>query len=215
LIGNFYRAGQLYMQETVETFDHDFPSLADGVVIPYGIYDLQQHHGYVTLGTSHDTSAFACDCLRQWWWHYGHRTYPHATSLLLLCDGGGSNSSRTYLFKAELEHVAQEIGIEIRVAHYPPYTSKYNPIEHRLFPHLTRACQGVIFRSVELVKELMAQATTKTGLEVEVSILDRVYETGRKVATNFKEHMRVIFDPELPQWNYIVPPGNTPTGEVI
>jgi Rhodopirellula transposase DDE domain len=190
----------------VLTFDHDFPSLADGVVIPYGLYDLQRNYGYVALGTSHDTSEFACDCLRQWWWHYGHRTYPDATSLLLLCDGGGSNSSRTYLFKAELEKVAQEIGVEIRVAHYPPYTSKYNPIEHRLFPHLTRACQGMIFRSVELVKDLMSKATTKTGLEVEVTILDKVYETGRKVSAQFKEQMRVIFDDALPRWNYTLPP---------
>lgn len=197
------------------TFDHDFPSLADGVVIPYGLYDLKHNHGYVALGTSHDTSEFACDCICQWWRNYGQRAYRDATSLLLLCDGGGSNGSRTYLFKAELEKVAQEIGVDIRVAHYPPYTSKYNPIEHRLFPYLTRACQGVIFRSVELVRDLMTKATTKTGLEVEVSILDKVYETGRKVAANFKEHMRVIFDDELPQWNYVIPQGNAPVEEVI
>ncbi len=215
MIGNFYRDGKLDTQETVLTLGHDFPTLADGVVIPYGLYDLKHNYGYVTLGTSHDTSEFACACLRQWWWPYGQRIYPEATSLLLLCDGGGSNSSRAYLFKAELEKVAQEIGIEIRVAHYPPYTSKYNPIEHRLFPHLTRACQGVVFKSVELAKELMSKATIKTGLEVEVSILDRVYATGRKVAANFKEHMRVIFDDELPQWNYVIPPGDTPVGEVI
>jgi hypothetical protein len=206
LIGNLYRDGKLYTQETVLTLDHDFPSLADGVVIPYGLYDLQRNYGYVVLGTSHDTSEFACDCIRQWWWNDGHRAYPNATSLLLLCDGGGSNSSRTYLFKAELEKVSQEIGIEIRVAHYPPYTSKYNPIEHRLFPHLTRACQGVIFRSVELVKDLMSQATTKTGLEVEVTILDKVYELGRKVSTWCKEQMRVVFDEKLSKWNYTVSP---------
>ena len=116
------------------------------------------------------------------------------------------------MFKAELEKVAQEIGIEIRVAHYPPYTSKYNPIEHRLFPHLTRACQGVIFSSVELVKELMSKATTKTGLEVDVTILNKVYETGRKVSARFKEQMRVIFDDELPQWNYKVPPLQVASG---
>jgi len=188
------------------TFDHDFPSLADGVVIPYGIYDLKHNHGYVVLGTSHDTSEFACECIRQWWWHDGQSLYRHATSLLLLCDGGGSNSSRTYLFKAELEKLSQEIGIEIRVAHYPPYTSKYNPIEHRLFPHLTRACQGVIFSSVELVKELMSKATTKTGLEVEVTILDNVYETGRKVSDWCKEQMRIVFDKKLPKWNYTFSP---------
>lgn len=206
MIGNLYRDGKLYTPETGLTFDHDFPSLADGVVIPYGLYDLKHNHGYVALGTSHDTSEFACDGLRQWWWNSGQGTYRDATSLLLLCDGGGSNSSRTYLFKAELEKVAQEIGIEIRVAHYPPYTSKYNPIEHRLFPHLTRACQGVILSSVELVKELMSKTTTKTGLEVEVTILDKVYETGRKVSDWCKERMRIVFDEKLPKWNYTLSP---------
>jgi hypothetical protein len=163
LIGNLYRPGTLYTRETVETLDHDFPSLAEGVVIPHGLYDLKHNQGYITLGTSHDTSAFACDSLRQWWQTHGRALYPPAASLLLLCDGGGSNSARTYLFKAELEQVAQETGLEIRVAHYPPYTSKYNPIEHRLLPHLTRACQGVIFTSINVVKDLMAKATTKTG----------------------------------------------------
>ncbi len=196
----------MYTQETVLTLDHDFPSLATGIVIPYGMYDVSYNHGYVTLGTSHDTSAFACDSIRHWWWSFGCKTYPTAASILLLCDGGGSNSSRTYLFKVELEKVVQEIGVEIRVAHYPPYTSKYNPIEHRLFPHLTRACQGVIFSSVELVKELMSKATTKAGLEVDVTILDKVYETGRKVSTALKKQMRVIFDEVLPRWNYRIPP---------
>jgi Rhodopirellula transposase DDE domain len=214
-MGNFYRPGTLYTQAPVETWDHDFPSLAQGVVIPHGIYDLQRNQGYVTLGTSHDTSEFACDSLRQWWQTDGQALYAEADSLLLLCDGGGSNSARTYLFKADLEQLVQEIGMEIRVAHYPPYTSKYNPIEHRLFPHLTRACQGVIFTSVDLVKDLMAKATTKTGLEVNVSILDKVYATGRKVAATFKEQMRVIFDDALPQWNYRVLPGPAPIGEVI
>ena len=215
LIGNFSRPGTLYTQAPVQTLDHDFPSLAEGVVIPHGLYDLKQNQGYVTLGTSHDTSAFACDSLRQWWQTQGHALYPTAASLLLLCDGGGSNSSRTYLFKADLEKVAQDTGLEIRVAHYPPYTSKYNPIEHRLFPHLTRACQGMIFTSVDLVKDLMAKATTKTGLEVSVNILHKAYATGRKVAANFKEQMRVIFDADLPQWNYRVLPGDAPVGEVI
>jgi len=215
LIGNLYRPGTLYTQAPVETFDHDFPSLADGVVIPHGIYDLQRDHGYVTLGTSHDTSAFACDCLLHWWQYYGQPTYADADSLLVLCDGGGSNSARTYLFKQDLEQLAQALGIEIRVAHYPPYTSKYNPIEHRLFPHLTRACQGVIFTSVELVKTLMANTTTKTGLTVDVRVLDKVYATGRKAATTFKEQMHVVFDADLPQWNYTILPQVTAIGGVI
>ena len=103
----------------------------------------------------------------------------------------------------------------MRIAHYPPYTSKYNPIEHRLFPHLTRACQGVIFTSVDVVQELMAKATTKTGLEVSVNILNKEYATGRKVAADFKEQMGVIFDADLPQWNYRLPPREVHIGKVI
>lgn len=215
MIGNFYRPGTLYTPETIATFDHDFPSLAEGGVIPYGMYDLQHNHGYVILGTSHDTSEFACDCVRQWWQTYGQTTYVKADSVLLLCDGGGSKSARTYLFKAALEKVVQDIGVELRVAHYPPYTSQYNPIEHRLFPHLTRAGQGVVFTSVELVKDLMAQANTQTGLEGSVDICTKTYATGRKVMEPFKEHMPVIFDDELPQWNYRIPPRDSRGGEVI
>ena len=199
----------------METLDHDFPSLAEGVVIPHGIDDLQRHHGYVNLGTSHDTSEFACDSLRQWWQGYGRLASPAATSLLILCDGGGRNSARTYLFKADLEKLVQDTGLEMRVAHYPPYTSKYNPIEHRLFPHLTRACQGVIFTSVDVVQELMAKATTKTGLAVSVNILNKEYATGRKVAGDFKKQMGVIFDADLPQWNYRLPPREVHIGKVI
>lgn len=199
----------------METLDHDFPSLAEGVVIPHGIYDLQRNHGYVNLGTSHDTSEFACDSLRQWWQAYGRLAYPAATALLILCDGGGSNSARTYLFKADLEKLVQDTGLEMRIAHYPPYTSKYNPIEHRLFPHLTRACQGVIFTSVAVVQELMAKATTQTGLEVSVNILNKEYATGRKVAADFKEQMGVLFDADLPQWNYRLPPREVHIGKVI
>jgi hypothetical protein len=215
MIGNFFRPGALYTQEVVQTFDHDWPSLAEGVVWPHGLYDLKRNEGFVTLGTSHDTSAFACDSLRWWWQEHGRHDYPTATSLLLLCDGGGSNRATTYLFKAELEKFAQETGLEVRVAHYPPYTSKYNPIEHRLFPHLTRACSGVILTSVELVKELMAKATTKTGLRVAVHIIDQIYETGRRVAADVKERIRLIFDEALPRWNYRLLPGGTALGRVI
>jgi hypothetical protein len=140
LIGNFYRAGHLLTQGVIETLDHDFPSSASGVIIPHGLYDVRQNDGHVNLGTSHDTGEFACDSIERWWEEKGRALYPRATSILLLCDGGGSNSQ--YLFKEDLQGLVDRLGIEIRVAHYPPYCSKYNPIEHRLFPHLTRACQG-------------------------------------------------------------------------
>jgi len=205
-LGNFYRAGHLYTREEVRTFDHDYPSYAEGVVIPHSIYDVQRNVGYIQLGTSHDTSEFACESLRYWWLTYGCHQYPQATALLVLCDGGGSNSSRHYLFKQDLQALADELGITIRIAHYPPYCSKYNPIEHRFFPHVTRACQGVIFTSLDLVKTLMEKTSTTTGLRAVVHIIDQVYATGRKVSADFKENMRIVFDDYLPQWNYCAVP---------
>lgn len=206
LLGNFYRDGKLFTKKLLGTFDHDFPSFADGVVIPHGLYDLKLNRGYLHLGTSHDTSAFACDALEDWWWRFGQKLYPQATALLLLCHGGGSNSSRTYLFKADLQALVDRIGLPVRVAHYPPYTSKYHPIEHRLFPHVTRACQGVIFTSVALVQQLLEKTRTRTGLSVVVDILDRVYQTGRKVADEVKQTLNILRDTILPLWNYLILP---------
>jgi len=206
LIGNFYRAGRLLSTGTRLTYDHDFPSSADGVVIPHGLYDVRLNRGYVHLGTSHDTSAFACDCLADWWPRFGAGQYPRARSLLLLCDGGGSNSASTHLFKADLQGLVNRLGFEVRVAHYPPYCSKFNPIEHRLFPHLTRACQGVIFTSVELVKRLMEKARTRAGLRVVVDILDKVYLTGRAVSEEVKRSLNLLRDDFLPKWNYRILP---------
>ena len=121
-------------------------------------------------------------------------------------DGGGSNSSRHYLFKQDIQSVADEIGVEIRIAHFPPYTSKWNPIEHRVFPHITRALQGVILTTHLLTKALIEKTTTKTGLKVFASIFNQVYETGRKVAAGFKESMRIVFDEHLKLWNYVAVP---------
>ncbi|MCP4047099.1 MAG: ISAzo13 family transposase, partial [Gammaproteobacteria bacterium] len=189
-------------QERVHVNDHDFRSLADGIAIPHGLYDITLNRGYLTIGTSHDTSEFACDCLRHYWYTYGSVLYPHAASLLLLCDCGGSNSARYYIFKELLQALADELGREIRLAHYPPYTSKYNPIEHRLFPHVSRACQGLIFRSIDIVKEAMGNASAKTGLQVVSTVIDKVCHTGKKVAEGFKEQMKIVFDEYLPKWNY-------------
>jgi hypothetical protein len=202
LLGNFYREGKLYTQEVIGVFDHDFPSAASGVVFPHGLYDVGLNRGHINLGISHETSQFACDSIERWWRTEGRKRYPHAKRLLLLCDGGGSNSARRYVFKEELQGLAQRLELEIRVAHYPPYCSKYNPIEHRLFPHVTRACQGVVFHTVQIVKDLMGKTSTSTGLQVTVDILDKVYDTGRKCAKGFKQNMKILFDDFLPQWNY-------------
>ena len=121
-------------------------------------------------------------------------------------DGGGSNSSRHYLFKQDLQALANEIGVEIRIAHYPPYTSKWNPVEHRVFPHITRALQGMVLTSHQLTKELVEKATTKAGLKVTACIFNQVYEIGRKVADGFKKSMKILFDEHLSQWNYIAIP---------
>jgi len=134
--------------------------------------------------------------------NYGRINYPSATSILALADGGGSNSSRHYIFKEDLQKLADEIGVEIRMAHYPPYTSKYNPIEHRLFCHVTRACEGVVFSSMDVVNDLINKTSTSKGLKVFSTIKDKVFKTGRKFSEGFKENMQIIFDDFLGKWNY-------------
>jgi hypothetical protein len=208
-LGNFYRDGKLYTQEPIRTFDHDFSSAGNGVVIPHGVYDMAHNRGHINLGTSHDTSEFACDSVAQWWQQQGQAAYPHARRLLVLCDGGGSNSTNRYVFKEALQKLADRTGLEIRVAHYPPYCSKYNPIEHRLFPHVTRACQGVVFHTIEIVKGLMEKTKTSKGLEVTVEVIGKLYETGQKCAEGFKENMKIVFDTVLPKWNYRAIPTET------
>jgi hypothetical protein len=208
LIGDLFREGHAYTQETIETLDHDFPTLASGVIYPHCIYDLGRNHGHINLGVSHDTSEFACDSVAFAWEHYGRSHYPQATSVLLLCDGGGSNASNRYVFKYALEKLAERIGLEIRVAHYPPYKSKYNPIEHRFLPHVTRACQGVIFISVATALEKMAQTRTAQGLTTTVHLLEGDYPTGQKAPKDYKKTMRIVFDEELPAWNYRAIPTN-------
>ena len=169
---------------------------------------MKNNKAYMVLGTSYDTSEFACDCIKYWWLNYGKYDYPTADSILIRCDCGGSNGYRHYIFKKELQRLSNEIGLEIRIAHYPPYTSKYNPIEHRVFPHITRACQGAVFSSINLVKDLIERAKTKTGLKVFAHIIDKVYEKGKKVSDDFKKNMSVIFDDCLPKLNYRVIPQN-------
>jgi hypothetical protein len=201
-LGTLYRHGKVYCQEALKAFDHDFASLAQGVIIPHGIYDLALNHGWIHLGLSRDTTEFACDSLRLYWQQDGQRLYPRASAILLLCDGGGSNSCHKHLFKEDLQTLVNELRIPIRVAHYPAYCSKFNPIERRLFCHVTRACQGVLFDSLQTVIGLIQKTKTQTGLSVTVRVLDKLYATGRKVSDAFKQNMPIIFEPVLPKWNY-------------
>jgi hypothetical protein len=204
MLGNFYRDGKLYTREQLEVFDHDFPSYSEGKVIPHGLYDIGLNKAHVNIGVSRDTTQFACDSVAHWWQKQGRADYPQATRLLLLCDGGGSNPSNSWLFKTDLQNLADRLGLEIRVAHYAPYCSKHNPIEHRVFPHITRACAGVVFSSVSLVRELIEKACTKTGLKVTADILDGVYDAGRTVTRHARASLNIEYDSTLPSWNYSI-----------
>jgi hypothetical protein len=208
LLGEFFRAGQAYSTGSNGVFDHDFPSFAEGKLIPHGLYDLQRNRGHVTLGTSHDTSQFACDSFHLWWRRHGKRTYPDATSILLLCDGGGSNNCRHFIFKEDLQRLVNRIQIPIRIAHYPPHCSKYNPIEHRLFPHVARAWSGVIFRTLDIVVECLRRVWTSSGLKVTCAVLDKVYQLKRRASERFLEAYPIQFAKHLPDWNYTVVPAD-------
>ena len=172
------------------------------MIIPHGIYDLARNQGWIHVGLSRDTTAFACDSLRLFWYSDGRRLYSNASAILLLCDGGGSNSCHKHLFKEDLQALVNDLEVPIRVAHYPAYCSKFNPIERRLFSHVTRACQGILFDSLHTVMGLIQKTKTQQGLSVTVRVLDKLYEGGRTVSEAFKKHMPIVFDTVLPKWNY-------------
>jgi hypothetical protein len=205
-LGLLYRKGRVRGDRSFEAFDHDFPSWADGVIIPHGIFDPKANLGHINLGLSHDTSEFACESFKRFWNRYGRYRYPDASSILLTCDGGGSNSASKYIFKYDLERLSESIGLSIRVAHYPPYCSKYNPIERRLFPHIARACSGMLFDCLDTVTSLMRKAKTRTGLRTTVSVIKRAFETGRNATKQMKKNLRIVYDDLLPKWNYVANP---------
>ena len=170
---------------------------------------MAKNKASIHLNTTCDTSELACDSIELWFREQGHVDYPDATELLVLCDGGGSNNASHYIFKEDLQDLSNRLGLKIRICHYPPYCSKYNPIEHRVFPHVPPACQGVPLETLETTKYYMEKTETTKGLSVVVRMLDKVYETGRKYAKDFKKNMTIQFDKYLPKWNYTAVP-NTP-----
>lgn len=207
-LGSLYRDGRVYSIAPQLAFDHDFPTWADGVIVPHGIYDLTLNQGWLHLGLSRDTSEFACDSFELFWERDGRHLYPDTSEILLLCDGGGSNSCRKHIFKEDMQQVVNRIGVPVRIAHYPAYCSKFNPIERRMFCHVTRACQGVLFDSVETVVNLMSKTATQTGLSVIVRVMERMYEAGRNATESFKSQIAstIEFDDFLPKWNYRIVP---------
>ncbi|MCB0263689.1 MAG: ISAzo13 family transposase [Calditrichaeota bacterium] len=206
LIGNFHRSGHYYDRSSRSVNDHDFESCADGKITPHGIYDLAQNTGYITLGTSKDTSAFICDNIACFWLQHGQWVYPQQDWMLLLCDGGGSNNATHYIVKQDFCKLAKKIKMNLLVAHYPPYCSKYNPIEHRLFSHLHHAWDGCILSNIQIAKKFAENTSTKTGLRVNVTINQKQYDTKRPVCEKLKSNMNTIidFDPVIPQWNYAI-----------
>lgn len=205
-LGQLHRKGRVYTQKAEKAYNHDFPKFADGVVIPHGIYDIARNHGHLNLGTSSDTSQFACDSFLWYWAHIGQAAYPNATSILWLCDGGGSNAANRHIFKQDLQELVNAIGIPIRIAHYPSYCSKFNPIERRFFPHVTRACEGILLKNMRTAAHFMGKATTRTGLRTTIHIMDQAYETGRRASKEFRENMPIVFDELLAKWNYTAYP---------
>ncbi|MCF6336916.1 MAG: ISAzo13 family transposase [Gammaproteobacteria bacterium] len=179
------------------------------MAIPHGIYDIQLNAAYINIGMSHDTCEFSCDSIRRWWNVRGRYDYPAASSILVLVDCGGSNGYRHYVFKRAIQQLSDAISVEICIAYYPSNASKWNSIEYRLFPHITRKLKGVILKSVEIVKQLIEATTTKSGLTVKCNIIRKIYKTGKKMSKEEKENLTTIHDDYLGHWNYKEVPSNS------
>lgn len=205
-LGNLYRTGKRFSSEAINVFDHDYPSLSQQKVIPHGIYDLQQNQGFMSIGRCSETAAFIIDNLLWWWDNYGIHQYPDAKRILILCDCGGGNSYRHHAFKKELIRLADETGLEIIVCHYPPYASKWNPIEHRLFCHVHRAIEGIPFTSYEVVQKAMQNTQTETGLSVVVRLNLAEYPTGVKTTKEQVDYRRIKSAENIPKLNYQISP---------
>lgn len=208
IIGNFKRAGQVLCFSAPECLDHDFSTFADCMIVPHGIYDVAHNIGYMTIGLSHDTSEFVCDNVEAFWEEYLSKVYKDAKYLVILCDGGGSNSSSHHIVKQDFMDLAEKLGISIMMMHYPPYCSKYNPIEHRLFSQITRSWSGAPLVSVQDARDRAAATETKTGLKVFARISTKVYEIGRTVRDKYRECVtkRIRFDDTCHNWNYLISP---------
>lgn len=206
VIGNLYRDGKCYTQQAIKVYDHDYSNLAEGKVIPHGIYDIQANIGYISIGNDTESADFIVDNLLWWWTEYGIHRYPNAKNVLLLCDSGGGNSYRHHIFKDRLLKLASKIGLSIIVAHYPPYSSKWNPIEHRLFCHVHYAMSGVVFTDYDIVKERIESTSTKNGLTVVVRLNFAAYPKGIEVDKNVSLDPRIQRHPKIPDLTYRINP---------
>lgn len=208
LMGSFKNPGrEWYPQGHAPAVNvYDFPSLSEGKALPYGVYDLTANTGWVNVGTDHDTAVFAVASIRQWWEAMGHARYPNATRLLITADGGGSNGSRNHLWKWELQRWADESGLTIQVCHFPPGTSQWNKIEHRLFAAITQNWRGQPLVSYETVVQLIGATHTRTGLTVQAGLDQHPYPTGIKISDDQMAQIQLQKDRFHGEWNYTISP---------
>jgi transposase len=208
LVGQFRNGGREWRPERCpeEVKVHDFKDKDLGKAIPYGVYDQTTNAGWVCVGVDHDTAEFAVETLRRWWRKMGSRVYPEATKLLITADGGGSNGSRCRLWKVELQGLADEIGLRISVCHFPPGTSKWNKIEHRMFCHITVNWRGRPLVSREVVVNLIGHTTTKEGLSIRSELDANSYPLGREVTDGQMNGLSIKLDKFHGEWNYTILP---------
>jgi hypothetical protein len=204
LLGDFFRPGRAYTDGVLHVQDHDFVT-SEQRLAPYGVFDTAHNEALLLLARGADTSELACDAIWRWWQRLGRGRYWHASGLLVLCDCGGSNGYRQHRFKEDLCELASRLRRDIRVAHYPPGCSKYNPIEHRLFCHVTRSLRSVVLRTIEIARELIACTTTVAGLHVVAELARRAYTKGRKASKEFLDQMPIQRHTFLPELNYTAP----------
>ncbi len=205
-VGQFKNPGSCWAQESQAVNDHDFHSLSEGTAIPYGIYEPTVNRGNVFVGTSHDTAEFAAHSIAKWW-KQGRKDYGNPHKLLILADGGGSNSYRSHAWKAFLQtYVADIFQIPVTVCHYPPGTSKWNPIEHRLFSEISKNWQGKPLSSYETIINYIKTTTTKTGLTVKATLVKKEYVKGVKISKAQFKQLAINNHPLLPKWNYTIEP---------
>jgi hypothetical protein len=207
LIGPFKNVGRTWRGKAREVNAHDFPSDADGVALPYGIYDVGRNTGSVMIGTSHETPEFAVDAIERWWRRHGKGHYGEAKELLILADSGGANSWRCKLWKCELQQkLCNAHGLSVTVCHYPPGASKWNPIEHRLFSQISKNWQGVPLESYEVVLNYISTTRTKTGLRVSATLNTKTYEKGKEITDEEMELLNIQEHKTLPGWSYTIKP---------
>ena len=207
-IGNFKNNGAEYApkKNPVKVLDHDFPLPENGKAVPYGVYDIINNEGYVNVGISKDTAEFAVQSIRNWWTLMGKEKFPDARSLLITADGGGSNSTRCRLWKTELQILADEIKIPIEVSHFPPGTSKWNKIEHRLFSQISKDWRGKPLETLSVIINLISSTTTDTGLKVKCTLDTNQYPSGIKVEDEELEGINITRNCFHGEWNYVISP---------